>query len=110
MEEGTETSAYRALTPPEFISSDNDGKEVSERGHVSSRETNAVTVCDVQEFKMQVNLAHTADVDGAVSDEHNLRPADLFGLKKSASSSDIHETRFGSSFARGAVNSVSNTQ
>ena len=31
MEEGTEVSAYRALTPPEFISSDNDGKEVSER-------------------------------------------------------------------------------
>ena len=31
MEEGTETSAYRALTPPEFINSDDDGKEVSER-------------------------------------------------------------------------------
>ena len=60
---------------------------------------------------MQVNLAHSTDVDGLVSDEHNLKPADLVGLRKSASSSDIHqETRFGSSFARGAVDSVSNTQ
>ena len=58
---------------------------------------------------MQVNLAHSPD-GGAVTDEHNIKPADLFGVSKSASSSNIQETRFGSSLGSGAVNSVSNTQ
>ena len=42
---------------------------------------------------MQVNVAHFTE---DVSSDRNLRPGELFGMKKSASSSQIHETRFNS--------------
>ena len=42
---------------------------------------------------MQVNVAHFTE---DVSSDRNLKPGELFGMKKSASSSQIHETRFNS--------------
>ena len=62
---------------------------------------------------MQVNVAHSADVTIELED-HTIRPSQLF-VKKSASSSNINETKFNEAIQRTATNptaaahSLSNT-
>lgn len=54
---------------------------------------------------MQVNVAHSADVAVELED-HTIRPSQLF-VKKSASSSNIHETKFNGDLKRTATNPTS---
>ena len=62
---------------------------------------------------MQVNVAHSPD-ETVELEEHTVKPSQLF-VKKSASSSNIHETKFNGDLQRTAtnpsavVNSVCNT-
>ena len=63
-----------------------------------------------QEFQMQANVAHSADVTVELED-HTLKPSQLF-VKKSASSSNINETKFIQRTATNpmaAAHSLSNT-
>lgn len=59
---------------------------------------------------MQTNVAHSADVTVELED-HTLKPSQLF-IKKSASNSNIHETKFIQRTATNptaAAHSLSNT-
>ena len=91
---------YRTLTPPE-IHSDLDKKEVC--SNFSTKVKDLVhESSQTQEFQMQVNVAHSADVTVELED-HTIRPSQLF-VKKSASSSNINETKFNGALQRTATN------
>ena len=53
---------------------------------------------------MQVNVAHSADVTVELED-HTIRPSQLF-VKKSASSSNINETKFNGALQKTATNPI----